>query len=108
MCFKINERMVKTNHNVVGEQCIRNNAISAVSEEDKKIALKCYQEKLFNTEFALDKNSLSQANPANRVLLITDKEKDRQSISKMKNVKGCRAIRCNSVRIGKSSRRIRS
>ena len=108
MCFKINEWMVKTNHNVVGEQCIRNNVILAVSEEDKKIALKCYHEKLLNTEFALDKNSLSQANPANRVLLITDKEKDRQSISKMKNGKGCRAIRCNSVRIGKSSRRIRS
>ena len=49
--------MVKTNQNIVGEQCIRNDdGVLALSEDDNKIAVKNYHEKL-NTEFAWDKNN---------------------------------------------------
>ena len=41
--FKITKKIVKTNDNINGEQCIKNyNGILAVSDEDKKIARKSY------------------------------------------------------------------
>ena len=51
--FETAKRMVKINHNIIGEQYIRNdNGIMAASHEDKKIAWKIYHEKLLNMEFA--------------------------------------------------------
>ena len=41
------------------EQCIGNDGVLAVRDEDMKIALKSYHEKLLNTEFVSDKNTLS-------------------------------------------------
>ena len=42
------KRIVKTNHNIIPEQCVRNDDdVLAVSDEDKKIAWKNYHEKLF-------------------------------------------------------------
>ena len=51
--FKIAKRIVKTNQDITGEQCIRNdNGVLAVSDENKKIAWKSYHKKLLNTELA--------------------------------------------------------
>ena len=43
--FKIAKGMVKTDQNIIDEQCIKNGVL-AVSDEDKKIAWKIYHEKL--------------------------------------------------------------
>ena len=52
--------MVKTNLDATGKQCIRNdNGVPAVSDEDMKIPWKSCHEKLLNTEFPWDRNSLS-------------------------------------------------
>ena len=41
--LKIAKRMVKTNQDIIGEQCIRNDdGVLAVSDEDKKIAWKIH------------------------------------------------------------------
>ena len=41
--FKISKKMGKSNQDIIGEQCIRNNhAVLEVSDEDKKIAWKSY------------------------------------------------------------------
>ena len=54
--FKIPNRMVKTNQDVTGEQCVRNHdGVGALSDEDKKITWKNYHENLLNTEFAYDR-----------------------------------------------------
>ena len=55
--FKIVKRMVKTNQDTVGEQCIRNDGVMAVSQS-KKIAWKSYHEELLNAGFAWDRNIL--------------------------------------------------
>ena len=48
--------MVKINHNIIGEQYIRNdNGIMAASHEDRRVAWKSYHEKLLNTELAWDR-----------------------------------------------------
>ena len=44
--FKIAKRMVKINHDIVGEQCIRNDdGVLAVSVENTKTVWKSYHEK---------------------------------------------------------------
>ena len=58
--FKFAKRMVKANQDIVGKQCIRNDDALTVSDEDKQISQKIYHDKLMNTEFACDRNSLSQ------------------------------------------------
>ena len=86
--FKIAERMVKTYQDIPGAQCIKNdNGVMIVSDEYEKIALKGYHEKLLNTKFAGDRNSLSQADPVSGVTRVTDKEMVRELISKIKNGK---------------------
>ena len=45
----------------------------AVSDEDKKIACKNYREDILNTEFALDRNCLSQANGVSEIHLLINK-----------------------------------
>ena len=82
--FKIAKRMVKTNRDIIGEQRIRNNdCASVVSDEDKKIAWKSYQKKLYNTEFAWDRNSLTQAYTVIGVFCLKD-NMIRELFSKMK------------------------
>ena len=58
--FKFAKRMVKANQDIIGKHCIRNDDALTVSDEDKQISWKIYHEKLMNTEFACDRNSLSQ------------------------------------------------
>ena len=59
--FKIAKKMVKTKQDIIGEECIRNGDVLAVSDEDKKIAWKSYHKNLLKTEFAWNSNILSQA-----------------------------------------------
>lgn len=56
--FKI-AKMVKTNQDIIREQSVRNcdGVLTAIRQ---KIASKSYHEKLFNTEFSWDRNSLCQ------------------------------------------------
>ena len=59
--LKIAKRLVKTNQDIIGEQCIKNDdGVLTVSDEDKKIACKSYHGRFLNTESAWDRNSLSQ------------------------------------------------
>ena len=47
--FKNAERKVKTNQDIIGEHCIKNDGSAlAVSDEDKKIPGKSYNERCFN------------------------------------------------------------
>ena len=60
---KTAKRTVKINQHVINEQwCIRiDNGVLTVSDLDEKTAWKSYYEKLLNTEFLWDRNSLFQA-----------------------------------------------
>ena len=50
--------MKKTNQDVVGEKCIRNDEGNLAStEEKKKLAWKSHYEKLLNTEFDWDRDN---------------------------------------------------
>ena len=51
--------MIRTNQGIRDENGIINDDMMTVNNEDKKIARKSYQE-LSNTEFAMNRNSLSQ------------------------------------------------
>ena len=80
--------MVKTNEDIIGEQCIRNDDVMlGVSDKEKKIAGQSDHEKLLNKEFAWNRYSLSQADAVSRVCHLIDKDMLRESISKMKNEK---------------------
>ena len=86
--LKIATRMVKTNQDIICEQFIRNDDGALVfSDEDKKIAWKSYQEKLLNTDFAWEKNTLSQADTVSGVPCFRDRDMVRESISELKNRK---------------------
>ena len=57
----ISQRMVKTNQDIIGEQCRRSDGVLLeFNYEDEEIVLKNYQERLMNTEFVWGRNSLSQ------------------------------------------------
>lgn len=54
--FKISNKMVKINQDIVGEHCTRNDdGVFAVSGKVKKIASKSFHEKHLNIEFAWDR-----------------------------------------------------
>ena len=59
----------------------------AGSDEDMKISWKSCHEKLYNTEFACDMNTLSQADTVSSVPCLIDKGMVRHSISKARNGK---------------------
>ena len=61
--------------------------ILTVSDEDKEIAWRSHQEKLFITEFARDMNSLSQTDTVSSIPCLIDKGMVGESISKIKNEK---------------------
>ena len=62
----ITKRTVKTNQNIIGEQCIRNNdGVLAVSGKDKKMDWKRCHEKPLNIEFVWDKNSWTELDTVN-------------------------------------------
>ena len=65
--------MVKTNQDII--------------DEEKKNAWKTYHEKLLTTEFAWDRNNLSQGDANTSIPSSIDKDMVRESISKIKNGK---------------------
>ena len=70
--FKIAKMMVKTNQDVIGEQCIRNDdGVLAFSDKD---SLESYRKKHLSIEFALDRNSLSRADRLSDVPRSIDKD----------------------------------
>ena len=88
---KIARRIVKTNQDIIGEHCIRNDDdILAVSNEDKKIACISYHEKLLNKGLACDRNSLCNADIVSCVTDLTNKNMSRECISKTKNGKAAK------------------
>ena len=82
--------------------------------EEKKRTWKTYHEKLLNTEFAWDRNSLFQADTITIISYSIDKDMVRESISKKKNRKaaGLSGVVSEMVKTagedGKDSRRSRS
>ena len=82
--------------------------------EEKKRTWKTYHEKLLNTEFAWDRNSLFQADTITIIPYSIDKDMVRESISKKKNRKaaGLSGVVSEMVKTagedGKDSRRSRS
>ena len=58
-----------------------------IIDEEKKRAWKSYHEKLLDTEFAWDRNSLSQADTITSISCSIYKDMVRESISKTKNGK---------------------
>ena len=86
--FKIAKQMKKTNQDVVGEKCIRNDEGNLAStEEEKKLAWKSHYEKLLNTEFDWDRDSLSEVHPVEGPAMQIKKEWVEEAIRKMKNGK---------------------
>ena len=86
--FRIAKAMVKDNRDIIGEQCIRNDAgILAVSEEDKKIAWKSYYQRLLNTENDWDKSNLSPVEPVHSAAIFIEKGMVRKAVEKMKKRK---------------------
>ena len=80
--------MKKTNQDVVGEKCIRNDEGNLAStEEEKKLAWKSHYEKLLNTEFDWDRDSLSEVHPVEGPAMQIKKEWVEEAIRKMKNGK---------------------
>ena len=59
--LKIAMKMVKTNQDIIGEHCIRNDDVFTFSDVDK-IAWKNYNEKHMNKEFVWDRHSISGRN----------------------------------------------
>ena len=89
--FKIAKQMKKTNQDVVGEKCIRNDEGNLAStEEEKKLSWKSHYEKLLNTEFDWDRDSLSEAHPVEGPAMQIKKEWVEEAIRKMKNGKAAR------------------
>ena len=86
--FKIAKQMKKTNQDVVGEKCIRNDEGNLAStEEEKKLAWKSHYEKLLNTEFDWDRDSLSEVHPVEGPAMQIKKEWVEEAIRKIKNGK---------------------
>ena len=80
--------MKKTNQDVVGEKCIRNDEGNLAStEEEKKLAWKSHYEKLLNTEFDWDRDSLSEVHPVEGPAMQIKNEWVEEAIRKMKNGK---------------------
>ena len=74
--FKTAKGMVKTNQNINCEQCIRSDVEDKTrkSDEEKITAWKSYPEKLLNTEFVWDRNSLSQTDTVCGVPCFIEKD----------------------------------
>ena len=94
--FKIAKQMKKTNQDVVGEKCIRNDEGNLAStEEEKKLAWKSHCEKLLNTEFDWDRDSLSEVHAVEGPAMQIKKEWVEEAIRKMKNGKAAEMVKAS-------------
>ena len=77
-----------------GSKLIRILIVSKIIiDEEKKRAWKSYHEKLLNTQFAWDRNSLSEADAISSIPCSIDKDMIRESISKINNGKAAELSR---------------
>ena len=85
--YKVAKQTVKTNQDVVGEQCVRDDmGTLAYTEDAKKKAWSSHYNHLLNIEFDWDQDSLSQADPIERPITI-EKSMVVEAINKMKKGK---------------------
>ena len=84
--FKIAKRIVKTNRDTTGGQCIRD-GILEIGDEDKKLTWESYHEKLLNTYFVWHGYSLLQADKVIDRPYLIHNDMVRESISEIKNRK---------------------
>ncbi|KAK3893379.1 hypothetical protein Pcinc_002812 [Petrolisthes cinctipes] len=78
--FRIAKQMAKTNQDIVGEKCIRNDdGVLAINEQDKKDAWKCYYERLLNTEFPRDRENLEVTEAVDGLAIRIEKEMVREA-----------------------------
>ena len=84
---KTAKRTVKINQHVINEQwCIRiDNGVLTVSDLDEKTAWKRYYEKLLNTEFLWDRNSLFQADIISDAPRLIGKDMAKESPNEREN-----------------------
>ena len=87
MIFLTAKRIVRTNQDIISEQCRKHdNSVLAVRGEDKKISWKSYHGKILNTGFKWNRNSLSHEDTISGVPHLIHQDMIRESFSKMKNV----------------------
>ena len=80
--------MAKTNRDVVGEKCIRNdNGELATTDQEKLLAWQQHYERLLNEEFNWDEDSLVFNEPNIGPRPEIDSESVRRALRKMKNGK---------------------
>ena len=72
--FKVAKQTIKTNQDVVGEQCVRDDMGKlAYTEDAKKKAWSSHYNHLLNIEFDWDQDSLTQAEPIDDPITIEKK-----------------------------------
>ena len=94
--------MRKSNQDVVGEQCVRDDTGTlACTEEAQKKAWHSHYNHLLNVEFDWDQDSLSQAVPVDEPVKV-EKSMVKEAISKMKDGKaaGPSGISVEMVKVG--------
>ncbi len=85
--FKVAKQTIKTNQDVVGEQCVRDDMGKlAYTEDAKKKAWSSHYKHLLNIEFDWDQDSLTQAEPIDDPITI-EKSMVEEAIQKMKKGK---------------------
>ena len=86
--FKIAKQMMKTNQDVIGEKCVRNDRNElAITDKEKLIAWREHYEKLLNEEFDWDKDNLIFNDPIIGPEPQFNSEMVRKALSKMKSGK---------------------
>ena len=85
--YKVSKQMQKSNQDVVGEQCVRDDTGTlACTEEAQKKAWHSHYNHLLNVEFDWDQDSLSQAIPVDEPVKV-EKSMVKEAICKMKDGK---------------------
>ena len=86
--FKMTKQMIKTNQDIIGEECIRSDdGELATSEIQKKNAWKCYYDRFLNTEFSWDRENLGEVETVSGAAILIEKEMVREAVKKMKKGK---------------------
>ena len=80
--------MTNTNQDIIGEKCVRDDTGElAFDDKSKKAAWKSYCNKLLNTEFEWDRNSLSTVEPIAGPAMRIERDWVKSAINKMKSNK---------------------
>ena len=86
--FKIAKQMKGTNHDEVGDKCIKNdNGELAVTDDEKHLAWKEHYQRLLNEEFPRERDDLVYDEPIIGPRPQIEKESGRTALNKMKKGK---------------------